>query len=99
MEELIVRFKDEAKDRLETIETLLNGISDAPDAADRCNAIREEAHKIKGAAGVLGFPEMKERAAELEVVAAARCEDADDNSALAFESLMPRVAALREALP
>ncbi len=63
MDELAARFKAEARDRFARISEL---------AEDRQNAdaIREEAHKLKGAAGMLGFPELKDRAAELEVLTA-----------------------------
>lgn len=70
MDDLILRFKAESAERMERIEELLTGLTEAGDAAERCDAIREEAHKLKGAAGVLGYPEMKESASELEEVAA-----------------------------
>lgn len=63
MDELVARFKSEARERHARIARLA-------DAGDGVDAIREEAHKIKGAAGMLGFPELKERAAELELLAA-----------------------------
>lgn len=63
MDELVERFKAEAAERFERIRRLAG---DDTLGDDRYEAIREEAHKLKGAAGMLGFPEFKDRAAELE---------------------------------
>lgn len=84
MEELVARFKNEARERHARIAQLA-------DAGDGVDAIREEAHKIKGAAGMLGFPELKERAAELELLAATGEADPSDLSA--------SIDALAAALP
>lgn len=66
MEELIERFKTEARERFERVRSLA---IDETLGDERFEAIREEAHKLKGAAGILGFAELKDRAAELEDLA------------------------------
>lgn len=66
MEELVERFKTEAHERFDRIRSL--AIDETLDD-ERFEAIREEAHKLKGAAGMLGFPELKDRAAALEDLA------------------------------
>ncbi|MFY9487965.1 MAG: Hpt domain-containing protein [Solirubrobacterales bacterium] len=96
MDELIERFKGEARERYERIQTLLDGVGSSDDAADRCNGIREEAHKLKGAAGMLGFPELKDRASELEALSAAIAEQPDER---AQATLTPAVSALASSLP
>lgn len=63
MDDLVERFRAEAVERFERIREL--SVDDTL-GDDRYEAIREEAHKLKGAAGMLGFSELKERAAELE---------------------------------
>lgn len=90
MDELLERFKGEAHERIARIELLAVGA----DAAG-IEQIREEAHKIKGASGMLGFPELKERAADLEDLASAAAEDGSAGT----DGLIAAVAALRAALP
>lgn len=86
MDELVERFKAEAGERADRIEQFAAGAGD-----ERFDAIREESHKLKGAAGMLGFPELKDRASELEELAAG-----DPNGR---DGLDAAVAALRTALP
>ncbi|MGH2907394.1 MAG: Hpt domain-containing protein [Solirubrobacterales bacterium] len=97
MFELIDRFKAEAEDRVRDIERLLGELKRADDPAEPADAIRDHAHKLKGAAGVLGFPEMKERAAELEEVAASQTAAAD--GATAAGAIKPAADALEGTLP
>jgi len=88
MEELVERFKAEARERFERIRSLSE---DETLGDDRFEAIREEAHKLKGASGMLGFPDLKDRAAELEDLAKI---GADAGSALGSA-----VSAVGDALP
>ncbi|MBK5230220.1 MAG: Hpt domain-containing protein, partial [Thermoleophilia bacterium] len=60
-----MRFKNEALERCARIEQLTAGTGE-----DRFGEIREESHKLKGAAGMFGFPELQDRAAELEQLVA-----------------------------
>lgn len=97
MDELVARFKTEARERSDRIQQLVADMAaDDPDAGS-CDAIREEAHKLKGAAGILGFPELKDRAAELEEVAAAQA-DAGVGGA-ARRTIAVAADATRDALP
>ncbi|MBI4897131.1 MAG: Hpt domain-containing protein [Actinobacteria bacterium] len=79
MDELATRFKAEARDRFARITQLAGD-------AQNADAIREEAHKLKGAAGMLGFPELKDRAAELEILTASG-DAAQNEIAAAVEAL------------
>lgn len=97
MFELIDRFKAEAEERCREIERLLGQLEGAEDPAEPADGIRDHAHKLKGAAGVLGFPEMKDRAAELEEVAASQTAAAD--GATAAGAIKPAAKALEETLP
>ncbi|MFY9264764.1 MAG: Hpt domain-containing protein [Solirubrobacterales bacterium] len=96
MDDLIDRFRIEARERFERIERLHEGIVSSGDVAEGFSSIREEAHKLKGGAGILGFAELKDRAAELETSVAAQAERRDP---AAGETIAAAVAALREALP
>ena len=97
MDELIARFKAEARERSDRIQQLLADMEGDASDAGSCNEIREQAHKLKGAAGILGYPELKNRAAELEEVAAAQADAAADGTAL--QAIAPAAAAIRDALP
>lgn len=97
MFELIDRFKAEAGDRAGKIEALLAEMENDERPASDANAIREHAHKMKGAAGVLGFPELKDRASELETVAASQAGAAD--GATAAGAIRPAAAAVEAVLP
>lgn len=85
MDELVNRFKREARERFTRIERL------AADGPAGYAGVREEAHKIKGAAGMLGFGDLRDRAAELEQAVGEESPDA--------ERVRTLVAALSEALP
>lgn len=97
MDELVARFKTEARERSDRIQQLLTDMAGDDSDAESCNEIREQAHKLKGAAGILGFPELKDRAAELEEVAAAQA-DAGVGGA-ARQAIAPAADATRAALP
>lgn len=97
MDELVDRFKTEARERSDGIQTVLAAMENDVSDAERCNVIREEAHKLKGAAGILGFPELKERAAELENVAAAQAENAAGGGAR--DAIAAAAGAVRDVLP
>ena len=97
MFELIDRFKAEAGDRCGKIESLLAEMKVAESPTETADKIRDHAHKLKGAAGVLGFPEMKDRAAELEEVAASQAAAADGKTAAG--AIRPAASALEAVLP
>lgn len=84
MDAIVQRFKTEAKDRMVTITDMLDVVDAAGSvlvAADAIGVIREEAHKLKGAAGVLDFPEIKEAASALEDLAASGLDAVDTDVA------------------
>lgn len=84
MDAIMERFKTEAKDRVTTIGDMVDVVDVAESAmatADAIGVIREEAHKLKGAAGVLDFPEIKEAAAALEELAASGLDSVDTDVA------------------
>jgi HPt (histidine-containing phosphotransfer) domain-containing protein len=95
--ELAGRFKLEVLDRTGQIEVLLGALSTAADPAAICDEIRDHAHKLKGAAGVFGFDEFKERSGELEEEAAAQAGAAD--GATAAGALQPVFDEFTAALP
>ncbi|MGH2958029.1 MAG: Hpt domain-containing protein [Solirubrobacterales bacterium] len=97
MAELTQRFKVEALDRTDQIEILLSSLSSAADPAMICDEIRDHAHKLKGAAGVFGFHDFKERASEVEEEAASQSAAAD--GATAYGALAPVVGELLAAIP
>lgn len=97
MAELTQRFKAEALDRTDQIEILLSSLSSAGDPALICDEIRDHAHKLKGAAGIFGFEEFKERAAEVEEEASAQAGAADGETA--YGALAPAVGELLAAIP
>lgn len=97
MFELIDRFKAEAGDRCVKIDKLLAEMKAAESPTETAGKIRDHAHKLKGAAGVLGFPEMKDRAAKLEEVAAAQTEAASGKTAAG--AIRPAARALEAVLP
>ena len=97
MFELIDRFKAEAEERVDKIEALLSEMENDERPAAGADAIRDHAHKLKGAAGVLGFPEMKDRAAELEEVSASQAAAADGKTAAG--AIRPAADALAAVLP
>jgi HPt (histidine-containing phosphotransfer) domain-containing protein len=97
MDELVERFKDEAVDRFGQIQQLLTSLPGAVDPALPCDEIRDHAHKLKGAAGVLGFPVLKDRASELEEAAASQAGAADGD--VAAGAIAPAVEAVGAVLP
>lgn len=70
MAELTTRFISEALERTTAIEALVAELPDASDQAVPLDAIRDHAHKIKGAAGMFGFDQLKVIAESLELAAA-----------------------------
>ncbi len=97
MAELTQRFKAEALDRTDQIEILLSSLSSAADPALICDEIRDQAHKLKGAAGVFGFHDFKERSAEVEEEASAQAGAADGETA--YGALAPVVGELLAVIP
>ncbi|MFT4050220.1 MAG: Hpt domain-containing protein [Solirubrobacterales bacterium] len=97
MAELAERFRAEAQDRSAQIELLLASLPAAADPAMICDEIRDHAHKIKGAAGMFGFDELRARASELEEEASAQSGAADGGVAAA--ELAPVFAELTAAIP
>lgn len=97
MAELAERFKAEALDRTGQIEILLGALPSAVDPAAICDEIRDHAHKLKGAAGVFGYDELKNRSGELEEEASAQASAADGAQAAA--GLQPVFGELTAALP
>lgn len=71
MAELSDRFVLEARERAEEIEGLLSASMTTDDGSSRADEIREQAHKIKGAAGIFGFDQLKVAASALEDAAKA----------------------------
>jgi HPt (histidine-containing phosphotransfer) domain-containing protein len=97
MAELTQRFKAEALDRTGQIEILLTSLSSAADPAAICDEIRDHAHKLKGAAGVFGFHDFKDRASEVEEEAASQAGAADGEAA--YGALAPVVGELLATIP
>ncbi|MGK2878896.1 MAG: Hpt domain-containing protein [Solirubrobacterales bacterium] len=97
MAELAQRFKAEALDRTGQIEILVSSLQSASDPAMICDEIRDHAHKLKGAAGVFGFDEFKDRAAEVEEESAAQAGAADGE--VAYGAIAPVVGELMAAIP
>lgn len=99
MDAIIKRFRAEAKDRVISIETLAEGLIDAAGVVDPTvayDAIREQAHMLKGAAGVLDFPDIKNAAASLEDLVASGLDNVDTDAAGAL--LEAAVSALGSAI-
>lgn len=74
MAELTGRFKAEAQERAAAIGQLLDELGVEGEGSAAYDTIRDHAHKIKGAAGVFGFDDLKARAATLEEAAAAEAQ-------------------------
>ncbi len=83
MGELAARFRAEALETANQITERIDSLQAATDPAATCEAIRGQAHEIRGAAGIFGFDELKARAAELEETAAAQAAAADGSEAAA----------------
>jgi HPt (histidine-containing phosphotransfer) domain-containing protein len=81
MDELRVRFKAEVLDRLGQIEVLLESLPTAADPSMIADAIRDHAHKLKGAAGMFGYGDFQQRASELEEESASQTAAADGATA------------------
>lgn len=97
MAELKERFKAEVLDRTGQIEILLGALPSADDPAVISDEIRDHAHKLKGAAGIFGYNEFKDRAAELEEEAAAQAGAAD--GATAAGAIEPVFGEFTAAIP
>lgn len=97
MADLVQRFKAETLDRTGQIEIMIGALDTAADPAELCDAIRDHAHKIKGASGMFGFDELKERANELEEEASAQGAAAD--GATAADALRPVFGEVLAAVP
>ena len=97
MFELIDRFKAEAEERMREVDDLLATLEGGAAPTEPADAIRDHAHKLKGAAGVLGFPELKDRAAELEETAASQAAAADGPTAAG--AIRPAAEAVEASLP
>jgi len=68
-EDLTARFVVETQEQAEQIARLLEAVASGDDPVPARAQIRELAHKIKGAAGIFGFEDLKLRASDLEVAA------------------------------
>jgi HPt (histidine-containing phosphotransfer) domain-containing protein len=97
MEELKQRFVAEALERTAQIEHLLSSLATSDDPAAACDQIRDHAHKIKGAAGIFGFEEFKQRASELEEESAAQAGAADGEAA--YGAIAPVFGELLAVVP
>lgn len=87
MDAIVQRFRVEAKDRVNAIDVLVEGLGNAAELIDPLAAyseIREQAHMLKGAAGVLDFPEIKEAAASLEDLVSSGLDAVDVEAARAL---------------
>lgn len=99
MDAIVKRFRKEAKDRVISIEAIVDGLAATAEIVDPVvafNEIREQAHMLKGAAGVLDFPEIKEAAASLEDLVASGVDALDTEAASAV--LEAAVSALGSAV-
>ncbi len=74
--DIVRRFKGEATDSAKSIDEMAHSLTRATDPRASVAAIREQAHKLKGAAGVLDFPDVKNHAAAVEDIAASLTIDA-----------------------
>lgn len=91
--ELRSRFVAEAVDRTQQIDVLLASLPAAEDPAAICDAIRDHAHRLKGASGIFGYSELSARTAELEEEAAAQAGAADGSTAAgALQAVFDEVA-------
>lgn len=95
--ELAQRFRAEVLDRVGQIETLLASLADATDPAAICAEIADHAHKLRGAAGMFGHCELRDRASELEEETSAQASAAD--GATAAGALNPAFGELTAAVP
>ncbi len=70
--ELLDEFVEEARDHLARIETILSGTSrESPDFIEAINAVFRGMHSIKGAAALLGLPNIRDVSNAVETVLAA----------------------------
>lgn len=97
MGELSARFRAEAVDTTGQIAGLLDALAAQSDPAPTCERVRELAHKLRGAAGIFGFSELKARASELEGEASAQSAAAD--GAVAAARLRVVLDEMTAALP
>lgn len=95
--ELAGRFSAEVLDRTGQIQILLAALETASDPAAICDEIRDHAHKLKGAAGVFGHEEFKQRCGELEEEASAQAGAAD--GAAAAGAIRPVFGEVTAAIP
>lgn len=91
--EIVKRFKGEASETAKSIDDMARSLAGAADPRASVSAIREQAHKLKGAAGVLDFPDVKNRAAAVEEIAASIAID----SAMSVEAIELAGKALESA--
>ncbi len=77
MADLTARFRAEAVERGKLIQSLLDALPGATDPAAICDEIRGHAHQLKGAAGMFGYTELRDRASELEEEASAQAAASD----------------------
>lgn len=75
--EFLELFRDEARGRLDHIVATLSAIRDGRTAADDLDALFRHIHSIKGAAGMVGLPEIGAVASVMEdALAGARADGA-----------------------
>jgi two-component system chemotaxis sensor kinase CheA len=92
--EFIELFRDETGGRLEQMDNLLLAIESGDADADAVGALFRHAHTIKGAAGMLGFDDMRTLAHATEDVLA-RMRDAGEFPAEIAAPLLRATAAMR----
>lgn len=97
LDELNERFRAEVDERAGQIGALLQALTAVSDPAEVCDEIRDHAHKLKGAAGMFGYDELKDRAGELEDEASAQAGAA--SGAVAAGAIAPVFAELTSAIP
>lgn len=92
--EFIELFRDETARRLDQMDNLLLEIESGDAGADGVNSLFRHAHTIKGAAGMLGFDDVRALAHATEDVLA-RVRDADEFSPEIAAPLLRATAAMR----
>lgn len=97
IDQLKERFLAEARERSTDVNRLLGELPTAADHVAVSDEIREHAHKLKGAAGMLGFDAIKDAATLLEETA--RAQAAATDAAAAESALAPAAAGLAAVVP
>jgi two-component system chemotaxis sensor kinase CheA len=90
-------FRDETMRRLEEMDNMLLAIESGDAGADAVNSVFRNAHTIKGAAGMLGFPEVRSLAHAAEDVLA-RARESEEFPPQLAAPILQATSAMREYL-